>query len=357
MLKSKTIRINCPLKSDESARLAELYQSRILDTPAESVFDNITHLAVQLCNVPVALVSLVDEHRQWFKAKVGTDITETPREIAFCAHTILHSGALVVPDTLNDDRFATNPLVIAEPYIRFYAGIPLISATGHALGSLCVIDYVPRELSLEQLDALKILAQQVVELIQLRSQKGQDHPIQKCSPLVNKRQPFFKQVTVGFGIGLALLAGVGLIFYQNLDSMLKNSGWQIEQYQTLHQLGRLNSQLEIIQSAQHSYLTTKEINHLSNYTRSIKNFKLQISQLKANEKLIQFQEKKIDSILELLTKNALKLSEGKRHKTNDTNASIQNTLTSEDYQLTIQIETILNEIASAENQFLSRRVS
>ena len=145
-----------PLPPDESARLDAL-RRYILDTAPEDAFDDLTCLAAKICDAPIALVSLIDPHRQWFKAKVGVTVCETSRDIAFCAHTILQRSILEVPDALADPRFATNPLVTQDPFIRFYAGIPLVTPEGHALGTLCVIDRVPRQLTSDQRQALTIL--------------------------------------------------------------------------------------------------------------------------------------------------------------------------------------------------------
>src|SRR5262245_6790007 len=141
------------LPSTEGARLKALRGYRVLDTPPDRACDDLVRLAAQLCQVPIALISLVDEHRQWFKAKLGLPRTETSRDEAFCAHAILEPGKLMqVPDTLSDPRFATNPLVLTAPHVRFYAGMPLVSPEGHAVGTLCVLDQVPRQLNSGQID-------------------------------------------------------------------------------------------------------------------------------------------------------------------------------------------------------------
>lgn len=154
-----------PQPRDEAARLEELRRYAILDTPEEVAFDQLTRLAANLCKTPVSLISLVDEERQWFKSRHGLEVIQTPRDQAFCGYTILSDEPFVVNDALLDERLHDNPLVACAPKIRFYAGIPLITKRGYRLGSLCVIDYVPRTLSEEQLDGLTTLAYQVVALL------------------------------------------------------------------------------------------------------------------------------------------------------------------------------------------------
>ena len=154
--------------SSEAVRLAALDGYDVLDTPPEVVFDELARMAASICGTPIALVSLVDGRRQWFKARHGLDVSETPREMAFCAHAIKHAAPLIINDASADARFAENPLVTGDPHIRFYAGAPLITQSGEKLGTLCVIDRQARELANEKVEALRMLSRHVVAQLELR---------------------------------------------------------------------------------------------------------------------------------------------------------------------------------------------
>jgi GAF domain-containing protein len=160
------------IPANELERLQSLNEHELLDTSPEDLYDDITRIATEITGTPTSLITLVDKDRQWFKSKQGTDDTETTREVSFCAHAILHPDEVfIVPDARYDDRFFDNPLVTGNSRIVFYAGVPIKDSTGHALGTLCVIDSRPRELSEQQLEALKALANLVKAHFELRKTK------------------------------------------------------------------------------------------------------------------------------------------------------------------------------------------
>jgi GAF domain-containing protein len=156
------------IHDNDAARVAALQKYDILDTEPEKAFDDLALLASYICKTPIAWISLIDEDRQWFKSKIGVAVSETPRDIAFCNVAIQQPDVFVVPDTLLDDRFRNNPLVVSDPRIRFYAGAPLISEEGYALGTLCVVDRSPREFTREQQEALKALSRLVLAQMEFR---------------------------------------------------------------------------------------------------------------------------------------------------------------------------------------------
>jgi GAF domain-containing protein len=156
------------LPKNEAQRLKVLWQYDVLDTVPEEVFDELTELAAHICEAPIALISLVDEKRQWFKSRIGISAKETSRDVSFCAHAILQNGLFIISDATKDPRFKRNPIVTGPPRVRFYAGVPLKSPDGYALGTLCVLDKKPRELRTEQKRALLVLARHVETQLELR---------------------------------------------------------------------------------------------------------------------------------------------------------------------------------------------
>ncbi|WP_084618572.1 GAF domain-containing sensor histidine kinase [Thalassobaculum salexigens] len=160
--------LSVPLPSNEKNRLTQLIWFQILDTPPEEGFDRIARMAARVMDTPISAVSLVDRDRQWFKSACGLSISETERDVSFCSYAILQRTPMVVEDTLEDPRFKKNPLVIGAPHIRAYAGVPLITEDGFALGSLCAVDTRPRHFTDDQMEALKDLAETTMDLMRYR---------------------------------------------------------------------------------------------------------------------------------------------------------------------------------------------
>ena len=199
--------MSAPLPENEAARLEALHRYGILDTVPEQEFDDLSRLAAMICNTPIATVTFVDANRQWFKSKVGLEEQETPRDIAFCAHTILRREVLVIPDALEDERFRFNPLVTGEQKVRFYAGAPLITAEGHVIGTICVIDHVARHLTPEQIEALKALSRLVVAELDLR------RSIMDLSQAVWQRRQTEQEIDQLFTLSLDMLCIAGMDGY------------------------------------------------------------------------------------------------------------------------------------------------
>jgi PAS domain S-box-containing protein len=208
-------RISPPSEPGSSAdRTRALAQYGITDTPPEQEYDDVVRIAATLCRVPIALISFVDDERQWFKAKSGLSLAETPREHAFCAHAIASPDEImVVQDALQDERFATNPLVTGDPQIRFYAGAPLVTADGHTLGTICVMDRVPRNLEPQTLDALAALARQVIILLEQRKTRAElEHALtaMRAADADSRRAgALFAEAFENAPIGIALVSASG----------------------------------------------------------------------------------------------------------------------------------------------------
>ncbi len=208
--------------ANEAARLAALERYDILDTAAEAEFDEITQLASYICGTPISVMSLIDENRQWFKSRVGLAAPETPRDQAFCAHTILQNELMVVNDALKDERFFDNPLVTSNPNIRFYAGMPLVTPDGFALGSLCAIDSVPRQLEPGQLQALNTLGKQVVKNMELRVSYGRVRELaERLSRLNASKDRLFNMVSHDLKSPFSGVLGLLELLAEGVDGMSK----------------------------------------------------------------------------------------------------------------------------------------
>ncbi|MCL6754698.1 response regulator [Nostoc sp. CCCryo 231-06] len=273
--------MKAPLPDNEEQRIESLLEYKILDTRSEAAFDDLTRLASYICGTPIALISLVDSDRQWFKSKVGLDALETPRDVAFCAHAILQPEVFIVPDATLDERFATNPLVTSDPNVRFYAGVPITNPEGYALGTLCVIDRVPRNLSPEQVEALRIIGRQVIKQLEMRRNLASFVLASHSRKQAEKgRKQFFKRVAVGFGLASAILVLIGVISYQNTRILIDASN-QVQKTQgKINKLEELLSEIKDAETGQRGYILTGQEIYLEPYQAVVANIDREIVELK-----------------------------------------------------------------------------
>ncbi|TYQ29152.1 response regulator [Pseudanabaena sp. UWO311] len=246
--------ISAPEPSNEIERVLALYQCNILDTEPEQGFDEITKLAAYICQTPIALVSLIDKERVWFKSKVGISEIEIPKKITFCAHTILKDRIFIIPDTYKDERFASNPLVTGPPKIRFYAGIPIKNVEGYPLGTLCVIDRQPRELSADQISALKSLGHQTTYLIETRRSLNEISRLSIPKTTKPAGKNFLKKIAFWTGIIASIVIGMGVISYVNLSSLKESNIDFLQKQDELEKIQKPLNQIRDLKNSVGAYL-------------------------------------------------------------------------------------------------------
>ena len=350
--------MTAPLPDNEAQRLEELLEYKILDTPVEQAFDDVTRLAAYICGTPISLITLIDSQRQWFKSKVGLEISETPREHAFCAHAIVQPDVFIVPDTTKDERFATNPLVTSDPNVQFYAGVPLITPEKQALGTLCVIDHVPRNLSPEQLDALRILARQVLKQIELRRNLAnltlQDTERKQAQ---KSRRQFFKGIAGGFGLASAILIIIGFVSYQSATQLIETNSRVAQTQERLNTLEELLSQIKDAETGQRGYLLTGEERYLEPYQTAIASINGDINTLRKLTANYPNQQRQLDA-LESAIKNKLAELKGTidLRKYQGFDAALQVMRTNLGKKIMDDIRSQVREMQNAENALLKQQL-
>ena len=350
-------KITPPIPKNEAARLKNLCQYQIIDTPTEKAYDDITQLAASICGTPIALISFVEGDRQWFKSTVGLEFSETPREVAFCAYTILQEEIFIIPDTKKDPRFAHNALVTSEPSIRFYAGVPLITSQNYALGSLAVFDYVPRELEAQQIESLKVLARQVVKLIELRSNLSKLESIQFNRQQKNKnRQQFFQKVAVGLGLTFLILAGAGFFAHRSINEKIKNSDEQIGRNKIINNLEDINLQMKEVAIAKHRYINSPQLKYLEPYY-SIKNsVKKEVAQIKLQIADNPAQQKRLAILEGLIDQKLTEVENAVNLRKQGFDAATQSLKTEQGKYISDRIDATVQEMEALETQLIQKNV-
>jgi len=341
--------ISAELHPQETQRIEELLRYEILDTEDEATLDELTQLASAICDAPISLISLVDKDRQWFKSRVGLNTPQTSREIAFCSHTILQDQIFEIPDASKDKRFADNPLVTGSPDIRFYAGAPLISTSGMPIGTLCVVDTKPKKLNKDQVLALKTLAKQVINQLELRLhnrhlQKMQKNHKQILATLSHDlRSPFSgilglsrvlhqKSATLKPELIAQMADGIldsSLKVYQLLDEILQ---W------SRNQLGAINIELKA------TPLEPLIIETLDFMEESFRLKKINIEHLKNENTVALADENLTKTIIRNLLANAIKYTPEQGNitiATQSINGKIQLTITDTGRGVPIEIQDTL----------------
>ncbi|MEH2242258.1 GAF domain-containing protein [Nostoc sp.] len=349
--------MKAPLPDNEAQRIETLLEYKILDTPSEAAFDDLTRLASYICQTPIALISLVDTNRQWFKSKVGLDALETHRDLAFCAHAILQPDVLVVPDATDDERFAANPLVTSDPNIRFYAGVPLINPEGYALGTLCVIDYLPRELTPDQIEALRTLGRQVIKQLELqRNLASLVLMTNKDKQAQRIRKQFFKKIATGFGLASAILVLIGVVSDQNTRVSINNSILVKNTYKKINSLEELQSQIKDAETGQRSYILTGKQIYLKPYQAALANVDQEIANLKNLTADQPNQQKQITTLESLITAKLTELKQTIDLRQNKgLEAALQVLLKNEEQNLINDIRKMINEMENEEKGRLQQQ--
>ncbi|MFQ3613499.1 MAG: PAS domain S-box protein, partial [Cyanobacteriota bacterium] len=354
-----------PLPPDETQRLAALREYHVLDTAPEASFDELVRLAAFVCSTPVALVSLIDRDRQWFKAKLGLEVEQTPRDVAFCAHAILTpQEPLVVEDAQQDERFADNPFVTGDPHIRFYAGIPLVTPEGSALGTLCVIDYQPRHLSPEQLEQLKALGHQVVAQLELRRSLTQlSHapltPPYKSTHSASQSRPkkaFLLKVTTGFGIAALLLGGVAYLTQRNVLRLPQVTAQVTHTFEVLKNLEGLLAEARSAETDQRGYILTADIRYLNAYRESLQAIPIRVRLLRELTSDNPAQQEHLDQLEQLLEQRLSLLQELVDLRDQEGFAAAQQQLQRyEGPRVMDQITALIRVMQQEENRLLQER--
>ncbi|BDA68468.1 hypothetical protein CAL7716_026340 [Calothrix sp. PCC 7716] len=348
--------MKAPLPLNEAQRIEALNEYKILDTPSEAAFDDITRIASYICGTPIALISLIDSDRQWFKSKIGLEVSETHRDVAFCAHAILQTDVFIVPDATSDERFAANPLVTSNPSIRFYAGVPIINPEGHAIGTLCTIDYVPRELTSEQIEALRALGRQVIKQLEMRRNLASLELANNKGKQASKlRKRFFKRIASGFGLASAILVLIGMVSYHNTQVLINTYNQVRKSQDKINSLQELILAINDAETGQRGYILTGQNIYLEPYRTANTKINKEIKKIKSLVIDSRYQKKQIESLESLITAKLAELKQTIELRQNQGfDASLQVIQTNQGKNLMDDIRELLLKMENEQRQELNK---
>jgi PAS domain S-box-containing protein len=343
-----------PIPENEQERLQALREYQISRTPEEA-FDEITRSAQQICDTPIALLSLVEEQSQWFKSKIGLDASETTRDVAFCAYAILQPDVLIVPDALNDERFADNPLVTSDPLIRFYAGAPLITPSGYEIGTLCVIDHVPRQINADQVTALEELSRRVVNLFQERRSKlATAVKVSRQQQKQRQQNRFLRRVAGGFGLVFAAITAIGTVSYWSTANIIASQQRVAHTFEVLATLEEITSDLKDAQIAAQNYVFKGDKPFLTSYNAAVADIRKDLVKVKELTADNLNQQQKI-AVLNTLVGSKLSLLDQTIQKPKRQDLELAKQPTNQDSELTQRLNQVLLEMEREEQTLLQQR--
>lgn len=318
--------------TEEQERLQALRDYHLLDTEPDETLDELTKLASQICDTPMALISLIDEHRQWFLSKHGISGTETPREQAFCNVAIQHKEKMMeVPDARSDVRFVDNPAVTGDPHVRFYAGVPLVTSDGHALGTLCVVDQKPRQLTDAQRNALQIIAHQCLQHIEIRSQvhrlaAAYADPPRAENETKDRRDIalgiFRRKIYLGFALAVLTMAALTVVGYNALVNESRSAERVTLTHEVIRQIETLRSEMSEIEMGARGYFATGDEAFLAAYRSASRDLPLTLSRLGGLVADNPEQVARLSEARALIDDQLVLLTEGIRYRAQEKQASL-----------------------------------
>lgn len=340
----------------EAKRLQALREHHVLDTPPEAGFDRLVGTAKEICQTPIALISLVDDKRQWFKARMGLDVSETPRDISFCNQAIQQSDIFIIPDAQSDARFANNPFVVSDPKIRFYAGVPLRTPEGYALGTLCVIDHEPRQLTPAQIQSLKALGRQTS--VELQRRRAISRLVFRGQNGQQKQSQFFKKLTARFGLAVLSVLAIEAISYWSDGRAAQRDQWVAHTLDVISTIESVDANLSDLQLATQEYVITAPTETLRPREIAVNEINPRLQKLRSLTADNAQQQQNLRQLEPAIQAELAALEKMVSVRQSQNLSAVAQLLNLEERSTTrLAIRTLLNEMRQEEEQLLDKRIA